>query len=824
MRPSLNVFDHESEKPVYAARKSLNCTVYSIVLAWMLLASNVSPAGGPQSGAGTFIFVPAAGSLATGKTLQLTAYRAFAPSAGKNTNAVAITDHIQWFSSDPNVAMITNGGLVTAVNVGTVTITAVSGPFHAATQLAVTPVTLVSLTVTAANVSVPKGRTQQFAATGTYSDNSTGDITNSVIWSSSASNIAPVNNRGLASGATVGGPITITAQDPSTAVSGTAPLTVSAAVLVLITVSTGNTAIVPGESRGLNAIGTFSDNSTADFTSSVNWSSSNTAVATIGTNTGIATGQALAGPVTITAIDPVTSISGTAQLNVQYSVVTYHNDIARTGQNIHETQLTLATVNKTHFGRRFSQPVDGYIYAQPLYVPGRIIPGKGRHNVVYVVTEHDSVYAFDADDNVGIDASPLWKTSLIPAGGSSVSSGGDAGCGDLIPEIGITSTPVIDPVAGTMYVVSKTKESGKFFQRLHALDITTGAEKPGSPVTIQASVSGTGDGSVGGMVSFNPLREHQRSGLLLQNGMVYIGWASHCDSGPYHGWVMAYNASTLAQVAVFNTSPNSGLSGIWMGGGGLGGDGTNVFFATGNGFFDAAGGGKDYGDSIMSLGVPSGGTFPVATYFTPFDQANLNGGDTDVGSGGVLLLPTQTGAHPHLLVQVGKQGVVYLVDRDTMGGFCAACTNGDTQIVQELRGAVGGTWGMSAYWNNFVYFGGSGDRVKAYSFNPGTGLLSTTPTSRTSVGIGTFGPTPSVSANGNTGGILWVIQADQYSSSGPATLRAFDATNLAATELYDSNMNAGDGPGVGVKFTVPTIANGKVYVGTASQLSVYGLH
>jgi hypothetical protein len=802
----------------------LTRVVYGAFIAIMFLFPGDLPAGGPQSGAGTFIFVPAAGSVAAGKTVQLTAFRAFTPSSGKNTNAVAITNHILWFSSDPTVATITSGGLVTAVNVGTVTITAVSGPFHAVTLLTVTPVTLVSMTVSPASPSIPKGRTQQYVASGTYSDNSTADITNSVIWSSSNSTIAGISNRGLATGTAVGGPITITAQDPSTAVSGNAPLTVTAAVLVSIAISPTSTVIVQGESRGFSATGVYSDSTTADFTASVNWNSSDTTVATIGLNTGVATGQALGGPVTITATEPVTSFSSTAQINVQYAVVTYHNDIARTGQNVNETQLSPATVNKTHFGRRFSQSVDGYIYAQPLYVPGRNIPGKGMHNVVYVATEHDSVYAFDADDNTGIDAFPLWKTSLIPPGGTTVSSGGDAACNDLVPEIGITSTPVIDPIAGILYVVSKTKESGKFFQRLHALDLTTGAEKPGSPVTIQASVSGTGDGSVGGVLSFNPLREHNRAGLLLQNGLVYIGWASHCDNGPYHGWIMAYNAATLAQVAVFNTSPNAGLSGVWMGGGGLGGDGTNVFFATGNGSFDVSTGGKDYGDSLMGLGAPGSGTFPVATSFTPFDQSSLNGGDVDVGSGGVLLLPTQTGAHPHLLVQVGKQGAIYLVDRDNMGGFCSTCTTSDTQIVQELRGAVGGTWGMPAFWNNNVYFGGSGDRVKAYFFNTGTGLLSTNPTSRTSVGIGTFGPTPSISANGTTGGVLWVIQADQWSSSGPATLRAFDATNLAATELYDSNMNTGDGPGVGVKFTVPTIVNGKVYVGTASQLSVYGLH
>ena len=259
-----------------------------------------------------------------------------------------------------------------------------------------------------------------------------------------------------------------------------------------------------------------------------------------------------------------------------------------------------------------------------------------------------------------------------------------------------------------------------------------------------------------------------------------------------------------------------------MSGGGLAGDGTNVFFATGNGIFNASTGGKEYGDSVLSLGPPSSGTFPVMTYFTPFNQSNLNGGDVDVGSGGVLLLPTQSGQHPHVLVQVGKEGTVYLLDRDTMGGYCASCTNGDTQIVQELRNAVGGTWGMPAFWNNNVYFGGSGDRVKAYSFNAmSNGLLSTNFTSRSAVGIGTFGPTPSVSASGNANGILWVIQADAYGSNGPSVLRAFDATNLA-TELYNSSANVNDNPGPAVKFTVPTIVNGKVYVGTASRLSVFG--
>jgi len=890
------------------------CLIQSI--AWVLALAVAMRAQSSQSGVGALIFVPPAGSVAVGNTLQLTAYKAFSPTAAKN--AVAINNNIQWRSSNTNIATVTSTGLVTGVNVGPpVTITAISGPFHGtirltvtpsalssiavtspspseskglsqqftatgtytdtstaditssvnwsssniniatisstgvakgknvggpititardpstgitgATQLTVTPAVLVSIVITPANPLVPKGATQQLTATGVYTDNSTQDLTASVNWTSSNIAIAPIGiNTGLVTGSTIGGPVTITAQDPTTMISGTVQLTVGPPVVVSIAVAPGSATIVQSANQQFTATGTFTDASTADITNSVNWTSGSNIVARIGLNTGLAAGMNGGGPATITATDPITGISGTAQLTVQYAVVTYHNDMGRTGQDISETMLTPATVNKTHFGRQFSQTVDGYIYAQPLYMPGVNIAGL-VHNVVYAATEHDSVYAFDADNNAGANANPLWKASLIPPGGSTVSSG-DAGCGDLVPEIGITSTPVIDANTGTLYVVSKTKENGKFFQRLHALDITSGAEKFGGPVTIQASVKGTGDGSNGtGVVTFNPLREHNRTSLLLQNGLVYIGWASHCDNGPYHGWLMAYNPATLAQMAVFNTSPNSGLSGIWMAGAGLAGDGTNVFFATGNGTFDVNNSGKDYGDSIMSVGPPSAGTppatFPVLSYFTPFNQSNLNGGDVDLGSGGVLLLPTQTGQHPHLLVQVGKGNTIYLVDRDNMGGYCASCTSRDTQIVQELQGAVGGMWGMPAFWNNNIYFGGSGDHVKAYSFNAsGTGLLSANPTSRSAVSIGNFGPTPSVSASGNSNGIVWVIQADAYGGPGPAILRAFDATNLA-TELYNSTQNAGDSPGGAVKFTVPTIANGKVYVGTSSQLSVFALH
>jgi hypothetical protein len=506
----------------------------------------------------------------------------------------------------------------------------------------------------------------------------------------------------------------------------------------------------------------------------------------------------------------------------QVSVTTYHNDNSRTGQNLHETILTTANVNPGQFGRVFLQPVDGYIYAQPLYVPNVSI-GGATHNVVYVATENDSVYAFDADSAAGANANPLWHASFInPPAVTTVNSSTDAGCGDLVPQIGISGTPVIDPTSGTLYVVANTKESGVFFQRLHALDITTGNEKFGGPVVIQGTVAGTGDGSSGGVVTFDPLKQNQRPGLLLAGGVVYISSASHCDISPYHAWVFGYNASTLAQVAVWNSTPNGGLGGIWQGGGGPASDLTGIYFATGNGTFDVNTGGQDWGDSILKVGSPAAGTLPVLTHFTPFNQDVLAQDDTDLGSGGVVLLPDLPAgsAHQHLLVECGKEGTVYLVDRDNMGGFNATTD----QVVQELPGATGGIWGMPAYWNNTVYFGAQYDNLKAFSFNAGnSGLLSTSAVSYSPESFAFPGPTPSISANGTGNGIVWAIQTDAYGSEGSAVLHAYDATNLA-NELYNSTQNgASDTPGPAVKFAAATVARGKVYVGTATQLAVYGL-
>ena len=502
-------------------------------------------------------------------------------------------------------------------------------------------------------------------------------------------------------------------------------------------------------------------------------------------------------------------------------VLTYHNDNARTGQNLSETVLTPANVNSSTFGKLYAWRVDGYVYAQPLYVPAGTVKGQ-KHNLVVIATEHDSVYAFNADSPKG---KPQWKKSFLSRKHDVTTVPWEAvESPDLIPEIGITSTPVIDAAVGTIYVVAETLENGtNFVLRLHALNIANGKERKGSPVVLTATVSGYGDGNDGkGHVSYDPKTTNQRSALALVNGVVYIANASHGDVRPYHGWVLGYDESTLHQVAAFNATPNGSDGGIWMSGSGPAADsGGDLYISTGNGTFDIDEGGTDYGDSFLKLGELSG-TLGVLDYFTPWNQEDLNQNDFDLGSGGMLLLPDQQSGITHVALSAGKDGNIYVVNRDAMGGYNTATSN-NSQIVQELDGQIGAFYSAPVYWNGSVYFSGGDSPVT--QFQVSGGMLSSNPVFTASVGaFGWPGSVPAISANGASGGILWAIRSDSFgNTAGHAVLYAFDASDIA-TELYDSNQaGARDLPGPAVKFSVPTVANGKVYVGGQYSVTTFGL-
>ncbi|HEX4484974.1 MAG TPA: pyrrolo-quinoline quinone [Terriglobales bacterium] len=492
--------------------------------------------------------------------------------------------------------------------------------------------------------------------------------------------------------------------------------------------------------------------------------------------------------------------------NPYSGVLTFHNDNGRTGQNLGETTLTPANVNQAKFGKIFDAPIDGRVYAQPLYVSQVPIPNKGTHNVVYVATQHDTVFAFDAD---GLSAEPLWMVSL--ATGSGVSSIPPEVVGT---EIGISSTPVIDGTTGTMYVVAATKENGNYFHRLHALDITTGAEKFGGPVAIQASVAGTGVASSGGKIDFQPVIQFQRAALLLSKGAIFIAWGAFNDLGPYHGWVMAYDAATLNQVGVWNDTPNGERGGIWLANCGLSADSDgNVYVLTGNGTFDADSNGIDYGDSFVKLNLTASG-LAVSDSFTPFNQYELWQNDNDLGSTGLVLIPDVSGPIAHLGITAGKEGRIYLVNMDDMGKYQPGS---DSQIVQSIPDAVGSTpnarnLSTAVYWNGNIYFAGHNDFLRQFKLVNGQ----VTAGSQSSYGFG-YAAASSLSADGNKDGILW------SSESGADLLHAYDANDVA-TELYNSGQaGTRDAFGPIEHFNPPTVANGKVYVAGKTDFAIFGL-
>ncbi len=493
-------------------------------------------------------------------------------------------------------------------------------------------------------------------------------------------------------------------------------------------------------------------------------------------------------------------------------VLTYHNDLARTGANPHETILTPENVNGRSFGKLFSDPVDGFVYAQPLYVAGVAVPGKGTRNVVYVATESDTVYAFDADKA----GPPLWRKSLLDGG--SAPTGQDFACGQIVPRVGITSTPVVDLATKTIYVEDMVKHGhGKratYVQQLHALDLATGVEKFGEPATIAGSVSGKGAGSNKGKIAFDAFLHLDRPGLALSRGIIYIAFGSHCDLGDYHGWVFAYSADHLRMRGVWNVTPNGSQGAIWETGDAPAVDSQgDLYVMTGNGTFDGNSGGSDYGDSFVKLGW-RGNSLRALDFFTPYDQQQLNDQDLDLGSGGLLLLPNAAGQLP-LTVGAGKSGVIYVLNRNHLGRFNA---QGDSQIVQRISGQISGSFSTPAYWNGRVYFGPVSQPIKAFAFS--RDRLSTAPVSQTPDQFDYPGATPSISSNGNKNGIVWALDSSNYVSGKPAVLHAYDAANLSH-ELYKSPSSGAGGPGV--KFTVPTVAHGHVYFGTQHSLEVYGL-
>jgi hypothetical protein len=689
--------------------------------------------------------------------------------------------------------------------------------------LSVQPGTAPAITVQPANQTVTSGQTATFSVTAN------GTPTPTYQWQKNTANISGATSSTYTTPATTSADSgetfrVVVTNSAGSVTSNSATLTVNASSAApTITTQPANQTVTVGQAA------TFTVTATGAAPLAYQWqknsvnitgatSASYVTPATVSTDTGAkfdvivsnSAGKATSSSATLT-VNPVTTTSS-------IDVTTYHYDNLRTGQNTNETNLTTVNVTQSKFGKLGAFNVDGRVDAQPLYLSNVAIPNKGTKNVLYVVTEHDTVYAFDADSVNGSTSTILWSASMLASGES---PSDDRGCGQVTPEIGITSTPVIDRSRNAIYVVAVSKTSGgSYVHRIHALNLTTGADLFG-PTIIAAKYPGAGANSSNGEVVFDPSRYNERTGLLQIAGTIYTTWGSHCDNGPYTSWVMSYNADTLQQVSVLNLVPNGNEGGIWMASTAPAADASgNIYFIIGNGDFDT---------TLDTKGFPANGncgncfakissTAPLTLldYFTPLNTVSESNADTDFGSGGPLLLPDvvdSTGKTRHVAVGSGKDANIYVVDRDNMGKFNASQNN----IYQEMDSQLsGGVFAKPSYFNGRVYYGAVGDSIKAFPVS--SAKLATTPSSHTSHTFGYPGATPSISANGTSNGILWVVE-----NGGTAVLHAYDATDLA-TELYNSNQAAnGRDNFSGNKFITAMVANGRVYVGSASSVAVFGL-
>ncbi|MGA2743653.1 MAG: Ig-like domain-containing protein [Candidatus Sulfotelmatobacter sp.] len=781
---------------------------------------------------------PASANIAAGATQQFTATATYSDGSTANISSTAT-----WTVATPAVATVTSSGLTTGAAAGSAMVTASLSGIIGSASLTVmaSTVTLASISVAPSSVSIAAGATQQFTATATYSDGSTANVSSTATWTVATPVVATVNSSGLATGITAGS-TAVTAS--LSGITGSASFTVTGPTITLssISVTPSSASVAVGSTQQFTATATYSNGSTANVSSTAIWTAATPAVATVASS-GLATGITT-GSTAVTA--SLGGITGSASLAVTSTVAgitnvaMWHYDAQRTGLNPTEISLSPANVTPQTFGKLFSYLLDGYEYGQPLLMSNLVINGITR-NVVFAATENDSVYAFDADNyNNG---TPLWQVSLLQPGETPILDG------PIQPVEGVTSTPVIDTTSNTMYVVSvqTLTSTGASTFRLNALNILTGAQTTGSPVTIQASVPGTNSDSINGVVSLT-VSCVQRAALLVSNGTVYIGFG-----GCHSGWLLAYNELTLAQTGVFNASPNlngeglyASAGGVWMGGGGPAADDSgNIYITTGNGPWDGL---TAWSDSVLKFS--SDGKLQMLDYFTPDDYRYMNCHDADLASGGLLLIPGSTEA-----LAGGKTGVLYLVNETDLGHE----QDNDAGATQVVPGVLIDqdflpysssctdpppfpplTWTTNinsyeffstpSYFNGSVYVGltptSTAIPVGIVQFQY-SGTLTAALTSLPAMQQGSNGATAFISANGTANGILWMIDhgdplQNQYPPVGvpptTAILRAYDALDLT-TELYDSGINAGDAPGYGIKFTSPIVANGKVYIGTGHDLT-----